>query len=273
MALPNFLICGTQKGGTTALYHYLREHPEIFMPKVKEVHFFDLNWQRGLKWYEGYFEGVKNAKAIGEASPFYMYLEEVPKRIYEVLPDVKLIFILREPVSRAYSHYWHEVRLGYESLTFEEAIKMEEERLSTKDIFYRQQYSYKDRGKYVTQLRRYRKYFSDEQMLILLKEELKKDPQKVMKEVFEFLGVNLEFKSPNWYTPHYIGESPRIWRLQQLKSKISSPLLKKLIDWINLKPGYPPINPQTKKSLNEYFKPYNNELERFLGKELTDWYK
>ena len=127
MVLPTFIICGTQRGGTTTLYHYLKEHPQICMSEKKEVHYFDLNYHKSLQWYESHFKDCQNkkVKTIGEASPFYMYLREVPERIDETLPDVKLIFILRNPVDRAYSHYWHEVKLGVEYLPFEEAIKRE----------------------------------------------------------------------------------------------------------------------------------------------------
>ena len=273
MVLPNFIICGTQKRGTTALYHYLREHPEIYMSEKKEVHFFDLNWNKGLNWYEKHFKVTSGAKAIGEASPFYMYLEEVPERIHEILPDAKLIFILRNPVDRAYSHYWHEVKLGFEYLTFEEAIKKEEERLSDGTIFSKQHYSYKDRGKYIEQIKRFMKYFSKDQILILLNDDLKKNPVNVMRKVFEFLEVDPNFTSPNWHVPHYVGKQPRIWRLQRLKAKIPISFVHGLIDRANLKPGYPPVGPQIRMKLIEYFKPYNKELEKFLGRKLDNWYR
>lgn len=105
--LPNFLIVGAARAGTTSLYYYLKQHPDVFMSPKKEIDFFDVdkNFEKGLDWYERYFEGYTGQKAIGEASPLYMYLEKVPKRIAKVIPDVKLIFILRNPVDRAYSHY------------------------------------------------------------------------------------------------------------------------------------------------------------------------
>lgn len=274
MVLPNFIICGAQKGGTTALYAYLREHPEIFLPPKKEIHYFDLNYHRGIEWYEKHFRGVTSEhKAIGEASPLYMYLEEVPERIYEILSDVKLIFILRNPVDRAYSHYWHEVKLGYEWLPFEEAIKKERDRLSEDTLFNKQHYSYLDRGKYIEQLRRYRKYFSKEQMLILINDDIKRNPEKTMGRIFKFLNVNDNFVSPNWHIPVYTGKSPKIWMLQRLKRYIPFKVVHVVIDKINLKQGYPPMNPQTRKKLIEYFKPYNKKLEKFLGRELSNWYK
>jgi len=277
MMLPTFIICGAQKGGTTALYDYLKEHPDICIPPKKELHYFDLNYYRGVKWYEKQFKGCKKNEinAIGEASPFYMYLEEVPERIHALLPDVKLIFILRNPIDRAYSHYWHEVKLGYEYLSFEKAIEKEEERLAKGDLFSKQHYSYKDRGKYVIQLKRYRKYFPREQMLILVNEELRENPQYTMKKIFGFLGVDVSFTSSNWYTQHHKGKQPRIWKLQQLKGKLAGNLLGNklghLIDFMNLKEGYPPMNHNVRKELAGYFEAYNMELERFLGKKMERW--
>jgi len=250
------------------------EHPEICMSRKKEVHYFDLNYHRGAKWYEKHFEECKNGKvkAIGEASPLYMYLEEVPKRIYELLPDVKLIFILRNPINRAYSHYFHEVRLGYEDLSFEKAIEIEEERLLLGDIFSKQHYSYKDRGKYIIRIKSFRKYFSNDQMLVLITEDLGQNPEKVMKKIFEFLGVNTNFTSPNWGSKHHKGKIPRIRELDKFKIKIRIRLIRRFINYINLK-DYPPMKPQTKEYLTNYFKPYNKELEKFLKINLSGWLK
>ncbi|OYT33099.1 sulfotransferase [Archaeoglobales archaeon ex4484_92] len=286
MKLPNFIICGTQKGGTSALYYFLKEHPEIYLSPKKEVHYFDLNYQKGLKWYEKHFKGASSKyKAIGEASPLYMYLEEVPERIHETLPDAKLIFILRNPVDRAYSHYWHEIRLGYEWLPFEEAIKKEKERLAAGTIFDKQHCSYLDRGKYIKQLKRYRKYFSKDQMLILISEELKNKPENVLKRVFEFLDVNTQFRIESFNNKN-IGKRPRFLIIQRLiVAKLHTlhqyyipeayPLTNRLIlliNALNLIPGYPKMNPQTRKKLSEYFKPYNKKLEDFLGHKLEQWY-
>jgi hypothetical protein len=276
--LPNFIICGTQKGGTTALYHYLNEHPEICIPKKKEIHYFDLNYHRGVEWYGKNFIECQNekAKAIGEASPLYMYLEEVPERIKEFLPNIKLIFILRNPVNRAYSHYWHEVKLGYEHLSFEEAIKEEKKRLAIGGIFNNQHFSYKDRGKYIIQLKKFRKYFPYKQMLVLINEELKENPEYNMKRVFEFLGVDTTFISPNWRFQHYKGKQPRIWKLQRIKTILPNTVfgngVRYLLDRINLKNGYTPINPDTRETLLNYFESYNNDLSRFLRKKLGAWH-
>ncbi len=280
VAFPSFIICGTQKGGTTSLYYYLCDQPNISMAKYKEVHYFDLNYHRSIQWYKKHFYNIKSEKkiAIGEISPLYMYFEEVPERIKALIPNVKLIFILRNPVNRAYSHYWHAINLGYEHLCFEEAIKKEEERLSRGDIFQRQHYSYKDMGKYAIQLKRYMKYFPKEQMLILITEELKEEPAKVMKKIFEFLEIDANFTSDKWNAQYLKGKHPYFLNLQRLKATIPPiPIVKSIIafgiDTINLREGYPKMNMEIKKCLVDYFKPYNKELEKILGRKLDHWYK
>lgn len=177
MVLPNFIIPGAQKSGTTALRIYLAQHPEIFMAN-KEIHFFDNdeNYKKGIEGYEKFFDGWKGEKAIGEKTPNYLYYEKAPERIYKLLPDVKLIFVLRNPVDRAYSHYRHNVRIGQETLSFEKAIEKEEERIKNPRL--KKIYSYKDRGKYIIQIKRYAEYFPKSQMLFLLAEDLKDDRKK-----------------------------------------------------------------------------------------------
>lgn len=272
MSLPNFLICGTQKGGSTALYYYLKEHPQIYLHSKKEIHYFDLNYHRGIEWYKRYFKNTPpDCKAIGEASPSYMYLEEVAERIFWLIPDIKLIFILRDPVRRAYSHYWHEVNLGYEWMSFENALEKEEERLKRGDIFNRQHYSYKDRGKYIDQLERFRKYFSKDQMLVVINDELKKKPESTLKKILKFLDVDENFSSRSWHIQIYPGRSPRIWKIQRLKRYIPIRSAHVLIDLVNLKSGYPTMDFQTRETLIKYFKPYNKKLQSFLNRQLKGW--
>src|SRR5947209_8592328 len=126
--LPNFLILGAQKAGTTALYAYLRWHPEITGPSFKEVSFFDRHYARGERWYRAHFP-ARRRPFVGEASPSYLFHPLVPERVARLLPDARLVAILRNPVDRAFSHYQHEVSLGREPLSFEEAVAHEEERM------------------------------------------------------------------------------------------------------------------------------------------------
>ncbi len=273
MTLPNFIICGAQRAGTTSLFHYLKAHPQVYMAPTKEVHFFDLNYEKGIDWYEKHFRSSnpEKYKAVGEASPFYMYLHEVPERIYRHLPEVKLIFILRNPVDRAYSHYWHEVRMGYEWLTFEEALEKEEERLSTGDLHNIRHFSYKDRGKYARQLRNFMKFFSRDQLLILMYDDLKGSPHQVLSRVFEFLGVDPALASELKFKKFNVGGAPRIWSLQRIRPKLPGKCLKFALDLINLRRGYPAMDQRTRRYLIEYFRPFNRELEEIVERDLSSW--
>ncbi|HXS47682.1 MAG TPA: sulfotransferase domain-containing protein, partial [Solirubrobacterales bacterium] len=165
--LPDFLIIGAQKGGTTSLHAYLSEHRRVSPSSTKEVHFFDHAYDRGLGWYRAHFQ--RSAKAplslSGEATPYYLFHPLVPARVAETLPESRLIVILRDPVDRAFSHHNHELALGFEDLPFEEAIEREPERLEgeqeriLEDPGYRsfahQHHSYVSRGRYAEQLERW----------------------------------------------------------------------------------------------------------------------
>src|ERR1700730_9070734 len=138
--LPDFLIIGTQRGGTTSLFHYLEAHPCVRPAVNKDLHFFDRKYNKGLAWYRGHFptrveryyaQKIRGrAFLTGEASPSYLFHPHTPGRVAQAVPHVKLIVLLRNPVTRAYSQYHHAVELGHETLSFEDAIRGEEERTS-----------------------------------------------------------------------------------------------------------------------------------------------
>lgn len=126
---PHFLIIGAARSGTTSLYSYLVEHPRVVAAAKKELHFFDLRFPNGPAWYRDQFPSLSPDTITGEASPYYLFHSHVPKRVFKLLPHVKLIVLLRNPVDRAYSHYYHAVKHGIETLPFERAIEQEDERL------------------------------------------------------------------------------------------------------------------------------------------------
>ena len=293
MKLPNFLVCGTMKGGTTSLYYYLKAHPEIYLPPTQEVHFFDLHFHKGIEFYKKHFSRAKEKhKAIGEVTPAYMYLDEIPERIHETLPDTKLIFLLRNPVTRAYSHYWHALtRWGVEYLPFEKAIEVEPERIS-RGRRHKIYYSYLDRGKYALQLKRFRKYFDREQMLILTTEEFKSNPKKDLESIFEFLEVEKKRYEFNVISKrHNIGYSPKNLQLHMALNRIlgskttgkswilggiyrkwlSISHQNKLLRKLFFNEGYPQLNETTKRKLANYFSSNNQELEKFLKKKIQQW--
>jgi|WetSurMetagenome_2_1015567.scaffolds.fasta_scaffold02674_9 hypothetical protein len=192
----NFLIIGTQKGGTTALDAYLRLHPEIGMASVKEVHFFDnedyfKSEQIDYNLYHCFFSTFSNNQKVqGEATPIYMYWEAAAQRIWDYNPHMKLIVLLRNPISRAYSHWNMERDRQAESLDFFEAIQRESERCHEILPFQHRVYSYVDRGFYTKQILRLWNLFPKNQILILKSEDLNQFPQETLNQVCQFLEIS-----------------------------------------------------------------------------------
>jgi hypothetical protein len=253
--LPDFIIIGAQRSGSTSLYNYLIEHPDILPGLMKEVHFFDNNYHKGVNWYRSFFplaysirrmeRNHKRRTITGEATPYYLFYPHAPKRIHATCPDVKLIVLLRNPVERAYSHYHHEVRLGVEELPFAEAIEREKTNIPREmamildDENYRsfghQNYSYLSRGIYIEQLEVWNEYFSRDNMLVLKSEELFSNPDLVLGRTFAFLGVS-EQTSIDY----------------QIHNSLS----------------YNEIEPEIFESLTDFFEPYNQRLYHFLEMNL-----
>ena len=212
MRLPDFLCIGTQKGGTTYLYELLRCHPEIFLASPKEQHFFSLYWQKGTNWYANQFLAVSDNQICGEVTPYYLYHPEAPRRIFSVVPEVKLIVLLRDPVERALSQYFHSRRLGFEPLELEAAFDAESDRLSLststlaegKSHLSHQQHSYISRSRYEEQLDRYFELFAPSQMIILRSEELFSSPDHSWQTLTSFLEVR-SYSCP-FYSPVYAGK-------------------------------------------------------------------
>jgi hypothetical protein len=249
--LPSLLILGAQRSGSTSLFNYLVQHPDVLPPLGKEIHYFDLHYQRGLNWYRGrfpYAHRLGGGTLTLDASPYYLLHPLAPERAARLVPGAKLVALLRNPVERALSHYQHEVRGGRESLPFERAIEQEAERLSGEEerlrsdptyySFNHHRYSYVRRGRYLEQLRRWVEHFPRSQLLVLQSERLFADPVGATATVHEFLGVR----------PH---------RLEHYK-----PFLHGAYDRAM------PAGVRTR--LVEYFEPHNRELYDWLGKEF-DW--
>ncbi len=192
--LPNFFVAGCQKCATTSLHHYLIQHPEIYLLEQKETkHFAVDEWYiRGISYYESeFFSGVKSEIAIGEVDPDYIYFEKVLERIkiHFDIEQLKFIFIFRNPVERAFSHYLMTYRRGIETKPFADAIACERERIET-DFLSKMHFSYVDRGFYYRQLLPFLKVLQPEQMLFLLTDDLQHNRNAVLKKCFDFLGVD-----------------------------------------------------------------------------------
>ena len=190
----NFIVAGTQKGGTTSLDYYLRLHPDILMPIKKELHFFDddQNYQKGENEYHHFFsdDSLTCRKIKGECTPIYMYWHHVISRIYHYNPQMKLIIALRNPMLRAWSHWNMEYTRGDEQATFGKALQLENQRLEQSLHSQHRIYSYIDRGYYARQLKNILQFFPKEQLFIFKSEDLKKQPEKILNELFSFLEVS-----------------------------------------------------------------------------------
>lgn len=246
--LPSFLIIGAKKSGTTSLYLNLVKHPEVVPSFTKEINYFNkyyyksLNWYRSnfpLKLYQRWNNSVHNKQLIsGEATPTYIYHPHVPKRVKQVNPNMKIIAVLRNPIERAFSHYQMEVRHGNESLSFEDATRQEEKRISGEfnkmylnENYYSQQYeifSYISSGIYVEQLERWFNYFPKEQILIINNDDFKYNLEATFNQVFSFLNLS-KFNISNY----------KEWEKGSYKDKIAS---------------------ATRVRLQDFYKPYNEKL-------------
>lgn len=249
-ALPDFVIIGGKKCGTTLLYHLLSRHPYVAPATEKEVHFFDTRFDRGADWYRSHFPAPaeKEGRRVitMEASPFYLYHPHAPRRAAETVPRAKLIALLRDPVDRAYSDYHHKARRGHEPLSFEQAIEAEEHRLRGEkekmlaDESYRSRnfraFPYLSRGIYVDQLIVWHKFFDADRMLILKSEDMYKDTPEILERVVDFLDL------PVW--------EPDLPATSETRNE----------------GGYSaPINPATRRRLRDYFEPHNQRLYEYLG--------
>ncbi|MEP7061734.1 MAG: sulfotransferase domain-containing protein [Betaproteobacteria bacterium] len=240
-----FVVAGTQKGGTSALETYLREHPEICMPKdVKEVHYFDDDTQFAsdvddYAAYHGHFQPRPWHKLLGDATPIYMYWEPVAQRIHRYNPAMKFIMLLRNPVSRAYSHWNMEVKKRREPVRFEEAVRTERERLRVATPLEHRRRAYTDRGFYSAQLRRIWAHFPVAQTLVLKSEAFHVDPEPALARIAAFLGV---------------GAFPRTDRRD-----------------VYVLPYSRPMSGGARDYLRETFAGEIDELERMLGWDLADW--
>lgn len=184
---PNFLIIGAARSGTTSLFQYLDPHPEIYMSQVKELNFFSNErfWHRGYHWYESYFSRVpEGVKAAGEASTSYTkapFTPDVVQRIHDYNPDMKLVYIVRDPVARYISHYMKRIQTGLETRPFSQTlINLEKEACAWQ-------------GRYAYQIRQYLRHFPEEQLLIRSMDQIRNTPESVISDIFRFLGVSDSF--------------------------------------------------------------------------------
>ena len=295
MIRPNFLVIGAPSSGTTSLYSYLKQHPQIFMSSVKEPHFFSFAGKEfeptmiesykqrridSLEEYQALFQGVSNEVAIGEASPSYIYTPSACQSIQQSIPDAKLIAILRNPVDRAYSNYMRCVRNNHEPITdFAEALRQEPARIQDN---WPPKWFYKLKGFYYGQLKRYFETFDNSKIMVCLYEDLSDRPISLMQDIFRFLSVKTTFV-PDISEKQNISFVPKNRTLKALLTKrhpvksVIKPFIPKklrhqavnhLEDWNRCKPK---LSPKLRKQLIEEYREDILKLQELIMRDLSGW--
>ena len=249
--LPDFIIIGAGKSGTSSLYNYLIQHPNIYSAKIKEINYFVRGW---TKWYRPNFPTIfqkfyvtkikKEPFITGEATPFYLIHPHVPKKVYDKIPNVKIIILLRDPVDRSFSQFNQWKKTKYENFSFEEAVKSEKIKTSDEWLNYTDEefpgsrinvkYSYIEGGLYFEQIKRWLDIFPKNQILILKAEDFFSNPAKITSRVFDFLGIS----------PYEI-DGTKKFNVGQ----------------------YDHIEPEIEEFLRKFFKPYNKKLFELIREE------
>jgi len=297
MTMPNFLVIGAGKGGTTALHRYLNQHPQIFMSEPKELSFFpfeerppdfrgpnddeDFARQRvtSLDDYRACFAGAAGYPARGESSPVYLYYPESAARIRRHIPEAKLIAVLRQPAAAAYSRFLMLRRNGVERLSFVEALAAEDRRVAEG---WAHRWHYIRRGFYAKQLRPYFDLFPREQIRVYLYDEFVGNPVGFVQDIFRFLNVDDSFV-PDMSVRHNESKVPRSRAVQTylLEPRRAKELIKRFVPAtlsrrvgdrlrrMNL--SRPPLPDKLKRELTEVYREDILELQRMLGRDLSHW--
>lgn len=285
---PNFYVVGGQKCGTTSLWAYLKQHPEVFLPDVKEPHFFaDVKRSRpsrssrfpnDLESYQALYRPGRGSQAIGDASPSYLSDENAPHLIHEVAPDARIIILLRDPVDRAFSHYLMPVMQIAEPLSFLEAVKQDYARLEKGWGISKM---YVDLGLYYKPVRRYIETFGRDRVLVILLDDLQKKTRQVLEEVARHIGVDPEgirgTKVSEAHNPYKEVRFQRPYRFAtslldiDKRQRLPGPLRK----WLSSSPlfykgGKPARSHEASKFLQEIYEPDIRQLEELLGRPLPE---
>jgi len=272
--LPNFIVAGVSKAGTEWLKRCLDEHPDIFMGG--RGNFFDYHYDRGQAWYEAGFQGHDGETARGEKSTTYIINPNVPERIYGCVPAVKLLFVLREPIERAYSHYKMNLRASQVSSDVEAELSPGKALI--------------EEGRYREQLKRFEAYFPPERLKVMLYDDLQADPEKFLEEAFDFLEVDPSFRPSLLHEHFHVTKGrprwPRVFNgMVAVASRVerSSRLAKRTVEFarrrgyvnfvhrLNKGPAFPEMSQAHKRQLAAYYDDDVQALEQWLGRDLSHW--
>ncbi|MDB9312789.1 sulfotransferase [Spirulina sp. CS-785/01] len=301
MTLPNFLILGAPKSGTTALYEYLQQHPEIYMSPVKEPNFFAFEgkqpdysgpkdeqaWtNRGsivtLSEYQKLFNAVEDEKRIGEASTLYLYIPETPQRIHHYIPNAKLIAILRDPINRAFSCYLHFRRNGREWIkNFPKALAQEEKR---RQNYWAPGWYYREVGLYSEQVQRYLSLFDRQQLQFYLYDDWQNNPHAFLKHLFNFLEIDDSFSPDMCQRPN---QTSVVWKnntvrdvlikqnslRQMLHNLVPDSIRKPVANFMleSIRDTPPKMTPELRSRLIPYFRDDILKLQDLIQRDLSHW--
>jgi hypothetical protein len=299
MPLPNFIMIGAAKSGTSSLFSYLGQHPDVFISSTKEPNFFAFAGQpvafagpgdsiinrtsiTRREDYEALFRSSKGASAVGEASTLYLYLPSAAPRMHREIPAVRLIAILRDPAERAYSSYLHMVRDGRESVSsFEDALRAEDARVAAE---WEPLWHYARLGFYYEQLKRYYDVFPREQIAVCLYDDFEADPKRVVQGIFSFLGVDPAFE-PDMSTRHKVAGTPRsaVLHAALTRPNVAKTLAKRLLPGDvrgrlyaalmrrNVVEHRDKLCDDTKQRLRRLYSEDVERLSLLIGRDLSNW--
>jgi hypothetical protein len=271
--LPNFLCIGTQRSGSTWLYKCLSEHPDVFLPTVKEVSFFDSHYAKGVSYYESFYADAGDAKAVGDVTPGYIYGKDCPARIAEHLPEAKMIAVLRNPIDRAHSAYEFFVK-NEAGKTFDEAFSGDLAKLDDGLQWML------DLGVYHTQLESYFSCFPRDQFLILPYEQVVTDNAWALNEVYKFIDVDPDFRpsmvdqtvNVNVYPglQDTLGKLRMDWLIEGVKASPLGPWLRKRYKK-KRDNNNEIMRPETRQKLLDYYREPNQKLGELLDMDVSAW--
>ncbi len=276
---PTFIGIGAQKCASTWLYGMLQEHPDVGVGMEKEVDFFSYHFDHGYEWYERQFSECGTKKAIGEISPSYFCEAGVPERLYNYQPNAKILVSFRDPVKRALSNHRHEVRVGHftrDGLQFESGLKNNP--------------MYREQGRYATHLKRWLEFFPAEQIMIVLMDDIEKDPLAVAREVYRFLEIDDDYQPEHLtkrFNPSYANRSrlllsikdalykltrlPGFGWLWKLGSVFGLKALYRGVNRVSSEQAIPKPSKETLEALRKEFEPEIKELSRMINRPLDSW--
>lgn len=288
---PTFLIAGASRSGTTSLTHYLRNHPEIYIPAEKELRFFDQDarYSRGLDFYEGLFDGWSGEPVVGECSPPYFNRaitfdrdgayqwspeDDAPARIRQAYPELKIVLTLRDPVTRGYSQFWKNVRQGRErASSYREALRSE---LAGDRRPESHPYCWIYRNRYSVHLDRWLELFEREQLRVTIFEEWIEEPRHCVEQVAAYLGVSSKIR--------FAGKERVLNRGRTPRTRLGARLLRWMDGWVGLRPiraairkanersGYPEMDEATRRLAEEVLTPEREAVEDLLGRRIEAWW-